>query len=432
MGDIIAVNLKNSEIVQTLSQIIGEPTLRSKLPNIFFSIEFLEVKLWQWVGLFGTIFFAYFLSWIAARFMVKVGAGFARRTMTDVDDLLIERLTAPVRLLAAIFIYYIGLHVIGLGGPGNIFFVGMARACIIIVTVWILVRITDLISDVVGKRLALAGRNGAYSLLPIGRKTAKAVLSGLAALALLQNFGVNVTALLAGLGVGGLAVALASQKTLENLFGGIMISLDQPVRVGDTCRFGDKVGTVEDIGLRSVRVRTLDRTVVAIPNAEFSQMQLENFGLRDRIRFQTVLGLRYETSPDQMRAILLELRRLLLAHAKIDTTNLNVRFIAFNSSSLDIEIVTYVLTTEYAEFLAVREDILLRIMDIVAACGSGFAFPSRTNYFISDSGLDNQQKKATEERIKALRARGELWMGDFPESEKLALQGTIPYPSESR
>ncbi len=114
--------------------------------------------------------------------------------------------------------------------------------------------------------------------------------------------------------MGGIAVALAAQKTLENVFGYLMIISDHPVAEGDFCRFGDQVGTVEEFGLRSTRVRTLDRTVVTVPNAEFSAMKLENFAKRDRIRFHTVLGLRYETTPDQLRHVLVEIRRLLLSH----------------------------------------------------------------------------------------------------------------------
>ncbi len=134
-----------------------------------------------------------------------------------------------------------------------------------------------------------------------------------------------IVLLFAGLGVGGIAIALAAQKTIENLFGGITLYGDSPVRVGDFCRFGDKVGTVEEIGIRSTRVRTLDRTVVTIPNADFSNLQLENFAKRDRMRLFAMIGVRYETTPDQLRYILVEVRKLLYAHERVTADPARIR-----------------------------------------------------------------------------------------------------------
>jgi MscS family membrane protein len=144
----------------------------------------------------------------------------------------------------------------------------------------------------------------------VGRRTIKVVVALIAVLALFQNFGFNVTGLVAGLGLGGLAVALAAQETVKNFFGGVALIADQPVRVGDFCRFGDKMGTVEDISLWSTRVRTLERTVVSIPNGQFVGLQLENFTRRDRMWLHTTMGLHYETTPDQLRHVLGEIRAL--------------------------------------------------------------------------------------------------------------------------
>jgi MscS family membrane protein len=196
-----------------------------------------------------------------------------------------------------------------------------------------------------------------------------------------------VTGLLAGLGVGGLAVALAAQKTIENLFGGVSLVADRPIQVGEICRFGDRVGTIEAIGLRSTRIRTLDRTVVTIPNAEFSALQLENYSARDRIWLKLTLGLRYETSPAQLRQVLDALRKLLRDHPRVDPDPARVRFIDFGAYSLDLELFAYVQTSDFNEYLAIREEILLSIMDAVEACGTGFAFPSQTIYGARDGGL---------------------------------------------
>jgi MscS family membrane protein len=212
------------------------------------------------------------------------------------------------------------------------------------------------------------------------------------------------------------------------VFGGITLILDQPVRVGDFCRFGERFGTVEEIGLRSTRIRTLDRTVVAVPNAEFVTLHLENFTRRDRIWLKTTIGLRYETTPDQLRHVLVEVRAMLYAHPRIDPAPARIRFVGFGAHSLDLEIFAYVQTTSYDEFLAVQEDIYLRIIDIVAASGTGFAFPSQTLYLASDAGLDGARGHEAEARVRAWRERGELCLPDFPRERVDALRASLDYP----
>jgi MscS family membrane protein len=201
---------------------------------------------------------------------------------------------------------------------------------------------------------------------------------------LLQLFGFNVTTIIAGLGIGGIAVALAAQKTIENLFGGLTLMADRPVRIGDYCRFGTQEGWVEDIGLRSTRVRTPGRTVISVPNAVFSSVDIENLTSRDRMRFFATLNLRYETTPDQLRDVLTRIRALLSGHPRVGSELLRVRFTAFGASSLDIELNAYILTPSVDEFLEIRESLLLEIMELVSKAGSGFAFPSRTVYMAQD------------------------------------------------
>jgi small-conductance mechanosensitive channel len=208
--------------------------------------------------------------------------------------------------------------------------------------------------------------------------------------------------IVAGLGIGGLAVALAAQKTVENLFGGLTLITDQPVRAGDFCRVGGWIGTVEDVGLRSTRIRTLDRTVVTIPNAAFAAMELENFARRDRIFFHPILNLRYETTPDQLRWLLVALKRLLVSHPMVSPEPARVRFVALGAHSLDLELFAYVRTTDFDEFLAVQEDLLLRIMDLVEESGTGFAFPSQTLYAAPDPGVD------AERRVRAVEHHDDL------------------------
>jgi MscS family membrane protein len=195
--------------------------------------------------------------------------------------------------------------------------------------------------------------------------------------AVLSEWGYNTTTLLAGLGIGGVALALAAQKTIENLFGSVSVISDRPVSVGDFCKFGDRVGTVEDIGLRSTRIRTLDRTLVTVPNGSFSAMTLENFDRRDKMLFHVTLNLKRDTTPDQVRTLLQSITKLLKDHPKVETGGLPVRFVGIGAYSLDIEIFAYIRTLDGDEFMTIQQDLFLSIMDAVESAGTALALPTQ-------------------------------------------------------
>jgi MscS family membrane protein len=233
---------------------------------------------------------------------------------------------------------------------------------------------------------------------------------------------------LAGLGIGGIAIAFAAQKTLENLFGGISVLADEVIRVGDYCRFGDRTGTVEDISLRSTRVRTDARTELSIPNGALATMNIENFARRDKILFNPVLSIRCETTADQLRYLLAEIRRMLYEHPKVGSDSANIRFANFDSGALRVEITSFVLTRDANEFAAVREDLLFRIMDIVEKSGSGFAFPSQTLYLSRDPGLHNEKAAAAEQQVQQWRDEHKLPFPDYAPADKSGFRGSIVYP----
>ncbi|MDB6080722.1 MAG: MscS mechanosensitive ion channel [Akkermansiaceae bacterium] len=212
-------------------------------------------------------------------------------------------------------------------------------------------------------------------MIPLLRKVAKSAIVLVGLMFLLQNLHVDVAAMLAGLGIGGLALALAGKNTVENLFGGVSLVMDQPARVGDTCKFGDSSGTIEDIGLRSTRIRTAERTIVTIPNSKLAEMQIENLAARDRILMKAVLSLRSETTPDQMRGVLRSIKELLDGRGDI-VKNGRIRMVAITQTSLDLELFAYVATRDFNEFLRVREEVFLHIMEVIAENGTGFAAPS--------------------------------------------------------
>jgi MscS family membrane protein len=267
------------------------------------------------------------------------------------------------------------------------FFIGLA---------WLLLRLVDLSFGRI--RTVLEARHSSFSksALPLASRVLKTTIVVLAITAVLRAWGYNTTTILAGLGIGGIAIALAAQKTIENLFGGVAVISDRPVRVGDFCKFGDRVGTVEDVGLRSTRIRTLDRTMVSVPNAEFSAMVLENFAWRDKMWFHPTFNLRKDTSPDQIRRILEEIRHILTSHDKVEAGPLCVRFVGASQSSLDIETFAYVKTPSSDEFLVVQQDLWLRIMDAFERIGTSLALPSEVNVFYNQAAAAQAHSLATD------------------------------------
>ncbi len=408
----------------------GESRLEERLPEPLRGVGPLEMRLWQWIAVPTCLAGAGLLGWIVTAAFVFLARRTVRRLRPAFDDTLLRRFAGPIRLALSVAIFAAIHEPLGLALPVERTLRGVEKGLAILALTWALLRVVDVLATSIEARLREGGRAGATSVLPLLRRVAKAVLIVLAGLAAFQNLGFDATGLLAGLGVGGLAVALAGQKTVENLFGGLTLVTDQPVRVGDFCRFGERVGTVEDIGLRSTRIRTLERTVVTVPNSEFANLALENFARRDRIWLHATLGLRYETTPDQLRHVLVSLKNLLLAHPRIDSDPARVRFVGFGAYSLDVEIFAYARTAEFDEFLRIREDVFLRVMDVVAASGTGFAFPSQTVYGAPDPGLDEQQREAAETQVRRWRERRELPLPDVPRDRAEALDGTLPWPPE--
>ena len=243
--------------------------------------------------------------------------------------------------------------------------------------VWFLWRLIDMGAEIWSGRMARADRRRALAALVFARRSAKTTLGVIAFVAVLDTIGINVTTGIAALGLGGLAIALGAQKSIENLVGSLAVIIDQPVRVGDFCKVGDVLGTVEDIGMRSSQLRTNARTVVTIPNGDFSSKQIENYSSRDRFLFDPKIGLSYDTSAAQMRTVLAAIRTLLQEDENV-IDGARTHFVRYSESSLDIEIFAYIRTREQAEFLAIREELLLAIMETIANLGASIAFPTRT------------------------------------------------------
>jgi MscS family membrane protein len=255
-------------------------------------------------------------------------------------------------------------------------------------------------------------------------------LAGLVVIVILtaDNLGIPLTPVLAGLGVGGVAVALAAQSTIENLIGGFTLFMDRPVRVGDVCRFGDKVGTIEEIGLRSTRVRTLDDTVVSIPNGAFSKMQLENCSRQRRIWYHPRLQLEKTCSADQVRFVLVEVRRLLYSHPRVDPAAARIRFAELGPSSLDLDVFAYVRVTDFGEYLEIAEDLNLRILEVLARGGLRLAVPAQRTLIEPGLPPDPEQARQAEKQVQHWRESQQLYLPSFPEEVVSQLRASLEYP----
>jgi MscS family membrane protein len=316
----------------------------------------------------------------------------------------IEASAGPVRILLMLLVFGLAVQAAGVSVIARYRVIFGVQLVGWFALVWLLWRWADAAGEIVLGRMSRRGQLTAYSAVSFLNRAFKVLLALLFVAALLRAFGVNVTAGLAALGVGGLAIALGAQKLFENLIGSLTLLADRPVRIGDFCRFGNTLGTVEEIGIRSTRIRTLDRTVLTVPNGEFSTLHIENYSQRDRFWFHPVLNLRYETSTDQMRYVLQELRAMLARHPKVDSGSIRVRLIGLAAYSLDVEIFGYVYAWDYASFLEIQEELLLGCLEIVEKSGTGFAFPSQTLYLGRDGGLNAGRTQEAEQAIRAARA----------------------------
>lgn len=341
-----------------------------------------ELLLWQWLAALVLLLPAWWggraLGWATRKVLLRL----ASRTSTRWDDALLLRMRGPFALAWTLVLLRIGLPFLGLYAPAEEFAVQVLRSGAIVAFFWATLRAITVAGDVLSEAPWATANAGARSFLHFSVTFGRVFVVGMGLLAAVSALGIPVNSVLAGLGIGGIAIAFAAQKTVENFFGAISIGVDQPLRVGDFVKVGDVLGTVEDIGLRSTRIRTLDRTLVTIPNGKLADMHIETFAVRDRIRLAAILGVEYGTTAAQMREVVAGIEALLRAHPKIWPDAVVVRFVAFADSSLNIEVMAWFQTTDFNEFRDIRQELLLGFMEIVEAAGTSFAFPTRTVHLV--------------------------------------------------
>jgi MscS family membrane protein len=365
--------LSNATVSQipALEKEFGYGPVGDKLSLMFPSYVIVGLELWQWVMMFLLLGTGYLLSFVITWLLAKLTKFYSKAR----EERAAKFATGPLRFLFTVIFFRATFELIAPSLEAQALF--KAQTFLIVAVVWILIAVVDMIMANIAERMAKNGQADATVLLRPARTAIRITLIIIGGITWLDNMGYEVTTLMAGLGVGGVAVAFAAQRSLENLIGSVMIYSSQPVHVGDFCKFGGTLGVVEEIGLRATQLRTLDRSVVHVPNAKFSTDIIENLTQRDKILYRTRLRLSLDTTAKQMQDVLNGIRELIVKHEMIDEQTSRVRFLEFGEYAQEIELYVYIKTTDFIEYLEHREDINLRVSEIIESCNTRLAVPTR-------------------------------------------------------
>jgi MscS family membrane protein len=385
---------------QTLEQVpevydsLRFPRLEKNLPAYLVKNRPLGVPAWQWLAMILLAPVAMALGWALA-LLGRSGWQLVRRLrgLAPLPPQPIRRF-GPGAMLLAIIIHYSFVSALEMSLLYRQYYRTIILVLLAFAVYWVVLQITHWIFRGIAQRLTDRGRLAERSLVSLSRRVLDVVIFVAISLLVLSWLHVDVTAALAGLGIGGLAIGLGAQKTFENLLGGISILTDKAVVVGDSCKIGDRAGTVEDIGLRSTKMRTEERTVVSIPNGTVATATLENYRYRDKILCRQTVRLRYDLSPDHLRYVLQQLREVLAEDAKVEKSTGRVRVVRFGENAIEVELYVYILERDYSAFLAAQENLLLQVMETLERTGGAVALPSQTTMVTQDAWVDPDKAAA--------------------------------------
>src|SRR5271165_1632618 len=350
----------------------------------------LGMSLAQWLGWLLSIPISWLLAWLSAFLLSAPQRAWYKFRKLSSGTFWETPLGTPLKCIIAILIH--GVFVYLLDPPllyrayYSRFLAALLAACF----AWFVSRIIDRGFDHAVNRMRQRG--GGESILVMMQRIIRIVMLIVAFVAAMALFGIDVKTTVAGLGIGGLAVALAAQKTLENILGGVSLLMDKAVHVGDFCRIGDRLGTVEDIGLRSLRLRTLDQNLLVVPNGLLAHMQFENMKARPKLLIDQNFSLRIETTVAQLRSVLNQVQSMLDEHPEIESGTSRIRVNDFAGAAFDLELFAYARTGDWMQFTAIRQDVILKIAEIVEAAGTRFAGPTQLTYLARDMSIEPEKR----------------------------------------
>jgi MscS family membrane protein len=380
-----------AKIPQLYAQMESEgPTLADRIvPAALTSRQALGMSLAQWLGWLLSIPISWLLAWLLSFLLSAPERVWYKLRKLPIRTVWLTPLGMPLRCIMAILMQCAFVYLLDPPLLYRVYYIRLMAALLAGCLAWLVSGIADRSFDHAVNRSQMQNGGGKSILLLMQRLT-HIVMLIIAFVAALALFGINVKTTLAGLGIGGLAIALGAQKSLENLIGGISLLMDKAVHVGNFCKIGNQLGTVEDIGLRSVKVRTLDQSVLVVPNGALAQMPFENFGPRRKCLINQHFSLRIETQVEQLRFVLDRVQNMLDQQPTIDTGS-RLRVANFAGAAFELELWAYVKTSDWAGFTAIRQDVILKIAEIVESSGTRFAAPTQLTYLSTDTGLDAEK-----------------------------------------
>ncbi|MFN7144763.1 MAG: mechanosensitive ion channel family protein, partial [Myxococcota bacterium] len=359
-----------------------ERWIRGHVPDNLEKAGALGVEWWQWIALPLLALVSAGVGRVAGGVSRASLHRLVRATPATWDDALLLRSRGPLYLAWAVGVAWLLVGFLYLRAPAAGFVTDGLRIGLLLALVWLALRGTDIAGEAVTQTAAKRGNPGAASVVPLVVRSSKIGLVALGAVSVLSALGYPVASLLAGLGIGGLALALAAQKTAENVFGSVSIGVDQPFRVGDLVKIEDFLGVVERIGLRSTSIRTADRTLVTLPNGRLADMRVENFSVRDRMRLFCTIALEHGTPAETVRAVLTGLEARLRAHPNLWPDVVTVRLARIGPHSLDIDVAAWFVVPDPDAFLVVRQDMLLQFLEVVEQAGARIALPAQAVHVV--------------------------------------------------
>lgn len=369
------------EQIRILTETVAdsEPLINHVLPNALIEKKWFGAPAGHWIAVIVLLALSYLSCWFVMLALVGAAKKIWTKKCSVSGTHLLDAIRAPVSLYAAVWLFaysslWIGLSII----------VRQSLSQLNIIVAWsaialLLWRLIDIVTSVAQRKMTANGRFfGFSSILLFFRRMAKFVFGVVLLFIVLDNLGVDVTAGLAALGIGGIALALGAQKTLENFIGSLAIVIDQPLHIGDYCKIGTDAGTVEDIGMRSTRIRTNERTLITIPNGDLSNQRIENLARRNRYLVHKKFQLRYDATSEQIRLFLKKCEELFFANEYVTEEGLPVRYLGPGSDGHMVELFFYINVSDVNDYLRVQQDLMLQMADLVSELGMYYIIPSQT------------------------------------------------------
>lgn len=353
--------------------------------------ELLGIKLWQYIAIFGWLLLGFILRLLFEFVFENYIRRITGKTDTSWDDELIVQVEKPISFVFMMSFYWLTYTNLQLSVTVNYYLSLILEIAVFASMIWLFYNLVNVLSSYLSE---LAGKTDSKlddQLVPLLRKTLKVFIVILGVIFILQNNGVNVTSLLAGLGLGGLAFALAARDTLANFFGSITIFMDKPFQIGDLIKTSNVEGVVEEIGFRSTRLRTLYNSVISVPNSNLAVTEIDNLGLRKFRRLKMTLNLTYSTTPEQMEAFVEGIKAIIKTNEKVRQDSYEVHFNEYGAHSLDVLVYLFFDVTGWSEYLQLKHNFLLDIYRLAEEVGVEFAFPTQTLHV--DSVFSDEPRK---------------------------------------